>query len=407
MYIEHTWKQLKKSLDWYQEQCRLVDYDGDKILREIELQRIQGNELSPFKKQALVFIAQNKKTPIEKLDLEKDLFPILIYEKLNKKISYILSVDPAEGLARNNNAFVLINPHTQMIAAEYKSPYISPPNFFRMICKFMKQRCPRSMVVIENNRGRELINRFLESEYRYRLWYDSEKLTAKAVQTTDKYGSEKRSAYQRRSLGFETNRSSKPLLFSIIERFMEEELEKVNTEYLVKDVASVQRKPNGAIIMGAGDDDEGEGHGDVLMSYLIGIYVLYNAKNLEEFGIFPGSSEPENEDKELTIAEKKSKIQDILPSLPDNLQELFRDVLQQTDPVQASYDYEKQLQLEIQKQQDQFDMNYRPNTIDDFYVNPEAQDAYWQVTEQTIANGRAMQESDPSRQFNIEDYTNW
>ena len=48
MYIEHTWKQLGKSLDWYKNQCKLVDYDGDKILREIQLQRIQGNELSPL-----------------------------------------------------------------------------------------------------------------------------------------------------------------------------------------------------------------------------------------------------------------------------------------------------------------------------------------------------------------------
>jgi hypothetical protein len=289
MYIEHTWKQLGKSLEWYQSQCKLVDYDGDKILREIELQRIQGNELSPFKKQNLVFITQNKKTPIQKIDITKNLQPILVYEKINKKVTYILSVDPSEGLALNNNAFTLINPHTQMIVAEYKSPYISPPDFFRMLCIFIRDYVPRVMIVVEANRGRELINRFYESPYKYQLWYDAKKLTAKSVVSTDKYGAERQQANERRSLGFDTTRSTKPLLFSIIERFMEEELEKVNTEYLVKDVASVQRKPNGTIIMGAGDDDEGEGHGDVLMAYLIGLFVLYNAKNLEEFGIIPGA----------------------------------------------------------------------------------------------------------------------
>lgn len=407
MYIEHTWKQLKKSLEWYQEQCRLVDYDSDKILREIDLQRIHGNEMSPFKKQALVFIAQNKKTPIDKIDMNKDLVPILVYEKLNKKITYILSVDPAEGLARNNTAFTLINPHTQMIAAEYKSPYISPPNFFRMLCKFMKKYCPRSMIVIENNRGRELVNRFLESEYRYRLWYDSEKLTAKAVQNTDRYGSEKQAAYQRRSLGFETNKASKPLLFSIIERFMEEELEKVNTEYLVKDVASVQRKPNGAIILGAGDDDEGEGHGDVLMAYLIGLFVLFNAKNLEEFGIFPGASAPDDPDREVTDEEKKDKIRNALSTLPPEMQEIFQEVLHQTDPVQASLDYEREVQFEMRRQQEQFDMAYRPNTIDDYYINPEAQDAYWHNTQRTIMDGYNERQTNPSRQFNIEDYADW
>ena len=93
MYVEHSWKQLKKSIEWYEKQCELVDYDSDTILREIDLQRIQGNENSPFKKQALVHISRNKKEPIDKLDLSKNLSPILIYEKLNKKIPYVLSVD--------------------------------------------------------------------------------------------------------------------------------------------------------------------------------------------------------------------------------------------------------------------------------------------------------------------------
>ena len=93
MFIEHNWRQLKKSVEWYERQCSLVDYDQDTILREIDLQRIQGNEGSPFKKSALVFITRNMKEPIEKVDLSKNLSPICIYEKLNRKIGYILSVD--------------------------------------------------------------------------------------------------------------------------------------------------------------------------------------------------------------------------------------------------------------------------------------------------------------------------
>lgn len=407
MYIEHTWKQLGKSLEWYQSQCKLVDYDGDKILREIELQRIQGNELSPFKKQNLVFITQNKKTPIQKIDIAKNLQPILVYEKINKKVTYILSVDPSEGLALNNNAFTLINPHTQMIIAEYKSPYISPPDFFRMLCTFIRDYVPRVMIVVEANRGRELINRFYESPYKYQLWYDANKLTAKSVVNTDKYGAERQQANERRSLGFDTTRSTKPLLFSIIERFMEEELEKVNTEYLVKDVASVQRKPNGTIIMGAGDDDEGEGHGDVLMAYLIGLFVLYNAKNLEEFGIIPGASEPDDPDKELTPEEQRLQIQNLMGSLPEDMQEIFRDYLKQTDPVEASNKYQREVQREMQMQEAAMNGTNaftNSSSFNDRFIDPAQQDDLWNSTQRTIMEGYEERQSSPNRQFKVEDW---
>lgn len=407
MFVEHTWKQLGKSREWYGKLCKLLRYDSDKILREIELQRIQGNEMSPFKKQALVFIAQHKKTPIQKLDLSKNLQPILVYEKINRKVAYILSVDPSEGLALNNNAFTLINPHTQMVVAEYKSPYISPPDFFRMLCQFMKEYCPKAMLVIEANRGRELINRFSESQYKFHLWYDAAKLTSMKVVTTDQYGSERKAANQRRCLGFDTTPKSKPLLFEIIERFMEEELDKVNTEYIVKDVASVQRKPNGKIILGAGDDDEGQGHGDVLMAYLIGLYVLYNAKNLEEFGIYPGASEPDDPDRELTEEEQKQKIRNVIGDLPPELQDLFKDVLQQTDPVESAENYERQIQFEMRQQEAQQGAMFGDTSREDMFVDPDVQDDFWAATNRSIMDGYNQQRMDPSRQFNVEDYTNW
>lgn len=402
MYVEHNWKQLKKSVEWYERQCSLVDYDADTIMREIDLQRIKGNERSPFKKSALVHITRNKKEPLQKVDLSKNLSPICIYEKLNIKIHYILAVDPAEGLGLNNNAFTLINPHTEMVAAEYKSPYISPPDFFRMIVKFMDNYCPKSMVVVEANRGRELINRFLESKYRYQLWYDSKKLAAKVVETHDQYGAERRSANERRAFGFDTTSSTKPLLFSIIERFMEEDLSKVCTEYIVNDVTCVERMPNGKIILGAGDDDEGEGHGDNLMSWLIGLFVLYNAKNLEEFGVRPGASAPIDEDRELTDDEKREQIMGLMGSLPPELQEMFQGVLQETDPVRESFKNEKEIQNEMKKQ-DFYNGKFDDEQDIRFY-SEETNAVMQNELDRQIFESNFRSSNDPNSQFNINDW---
>lgn len=403
MYIEHTWRQLGKSIEWYENQCSLVDYDTDIILREIDLQRIQGNEASPFKKSALTFITRNMKTPINEINLTNNIQPIKIYEKLNRKIHYVLSVDPAEGLGQNNNGFTLINPHTEMVAAEYKSPYISPGDFFRMLCDFMDEYCPKSMLVIENNRGRELINRFMESKYRYSLWYDKSKLTDKKVLNTDKYGAEKKAAYDRRALGFNTSPSTKPLLYSIIERFMEEDLTKVCTEYIVKDVTAVQRKPNGKIVLGGAtdDDEEGEDHGDVLMAYLIGLFVLYNADNLHEFGVEPGTSSPEEANRELTDQEKKEKIRSLMGILPDDLKGLFQGVLLEKDPVVASQQYEVEVQRHIRQRDletgkmDDIDMRFQGEEVDN---------AMWEQTQRAIFDGYDERESDPNRRFDVNDW---
>lgn len=396
VYVEHSWQQLKKSRQWYEEQCGLVDYDTDKILREIGLQRIQGNELSPFKKASLVHISRNQKSPIDKDDINKDLNPVYFFEKINPKIRYILSIDPAEGLGLNNNAFVLINPHTLMPVAEYKSPYISPPDYFRMICKFLEKYCKYAMIVIESNRGRELINRFLESKFRYQLWYDSEKLTAKAIQKTDKYGEQVKSANERRMLGFDTTRSSKPLLFSIIEQLMEEDLGKICTPYLVKDVTSMIRKPNGTIKLGVGDDDDGVGHGDNLMAYLIGLYVYYNAKNLEEFGIIRGAKEPIDPNRPLTDDEKRANIVSAMDSLPEDLREMFQRVLQESDPVKSAKKYETEVQRQLSMENPQTDQMSQQHFVDTFM-----DDKMWAQRQQQIID-QSLQ--GPSQTFNINDW---
>ena len=271
-----------------------------------------------------------------------------------------------------------------------------------MIVKFMDEYCPKSLIVVEANRGRELINRFMESKYRYQLWYDSKKLTAKVVETTDKFGAERRSANERRAFGFDTTPSSKPLLFSIIERIMEEDLNMVYTQYIVKDITCVQRQPNGKIILGAGDNDEGVGHGDNLMSFLIGLYVLYNADNLEEFGINPGASAPIDTDRELTEEEQKQVIINAMANMPPEMQELFASVLNQKDPVQDSYIHEAEVQREIKRQN--FELGINEEEQDMRFIDDSADDVAWDNLQRNIFDSYFERQNDPKSKFDINDW---
>lgn len=397
VYNEHTWQQLKKPLKWYEDQCGLVEFDEDTILREIDLKRIQGNTRSPFKKQDLAYIVRNQKHPIEELDLRGDLSYIKIYEKLDSRIHYILSIDPSEGLDEDNNAFTLLNPHTELPVAEYQCPYISPPNYFRLIDQFLTKYAPRAMIIVEANKGRELINRFSESKWQSHLWYNTSKLEGKVVEKYDaNYNRERQEAIERRAIGFDTTPASRPRLFSILETLMEEEKNKICTEYIVTDVSGLERTGvSGRVAAGPG------AHDDNVMSWLIGLFVLRNADNLEEFGIYPGKSAPEVYD-DTTPEGKRNKIKSVLNMLPDNVRGLFESVLQETDPVDAERKYSMQVNKDLRKAEVFQNASIEEDDIYNDYDN----DILWDELERNMLDRNFSMNSDSPRgsTFNMDDY---
>ena len=342
VFVEHSWKQLKLPMEWYEKQCSLVNFNMEVIMREIELKRIHGSNNSPFKRNDLMYLMKHEREPIDKIDYSKNLCPILIFEKLRLNKAYILSVDPSEGLAQDNNAVTLIDPVTQKPVAEYKSPYISQPDLCKLLCRFLDDYCPKSMIVIESNKGRELINCFLETKYRYQLYYDDGKLGDKVIEKTDPYGALKKAAMQRRAYGIWTG-SNRSQYYAILENIMEERKELLLTPYLVKDVCGLIRKPNGRVEAGSGQND------DNIMSYLIGMFVYLHSpyEKLEEYGIRRGASDDlsdYNEQGELTEEGTIKRLAEMLPSLPDGMRELISGALAQTNPVNEAEAYYQEIQ---------------------------------------------------------------
>jgi len=327
VFVEHNWKQLKCSMKWYEDQCGMVNFNEEIIMREINLQRIHGSNLSPFKRSDIMYLINHKSSPIQQVDISQNLCPFNIYEKLNRNIPYIVSIDPSEGLSQDNNACLFINPYTLKPAVEFKSPYVSQPELMKMVCKFMDRFCPKCMIIVENNRGREILNCFLDSKYRYQLYYDDGKLQNAPVDTSDEYGNLRRKAFERSVYGFHTQ-SNRSQLYAILENFVEERKDLLISEFLIDDICGLIRKPNGRVEAGPGK------HDDIVMAYLIGIYVYFNANAefLESFGIIRGASAPMddyNEDGTLTDDAKKRAIKTLLPELPPELQDLFKGVIEE------------------------------------------------------------------------------
>lgn len=401
VYVEHTWKMLRKSLKWYEELCKLSGYAADVIAREIDLQRINSSANSPFNQADLYYVTTHKIDPIEEIDLTDFLAPILVYETLIKKYHYILSIDPSEGLSRDNIAMTLVNPYTLKVAAEFQCNYMSPPDFADMIIKFMDKFCPRSMIIVENNKGWELLRIFQKSKYHSQLYYDADKIGQKIVESSDKYGALRQAAADQRALGFNTSRSTRPLLYSIIEEWMISKKDLLYSKYVVEDIAGLVRGPTGKIEAGS------EGHDDNIMSYLIALYIYYNATNLEEFGIFRGEVEPPrdgSETKEMIM----NKINQLLGKLPEKYKGAF-DQHKERDENKESWDYQKKLESERSKF-----LNSNPEFMDEEQRDNYTRDSeaiYRNMERQLISNDISNQPSNygdsssgGGNNFNMDDW---
>ena len=336
VFVEHTWQQLKKTYDWYEKACEGVRYNPEVIAREINLKRLRGTSKSPFKRTDIMYLISNMLTAKETVDYSDNLSPIYIYDKIERRTPYILVVDPAEGLSGDNMAMSLINPYTEKAVAEFETPYITQPKMAKMIVKFMDNYCPKSVIVVENNKGRELLHLLQESKYAANIWYDIDKLGNK--ESIDKHEVD---TSAEKALGFNTNTKTRPILLGILENMVSEEPDKLNAKLLVDSICALERNRSGKIEAAQGK------HDDMVMAYLIGICVRRLSSNMEDYGIIPGNIDPLEKAKQpLTVQEKLNKLKELIETLPEAIRNQFNMVDKATADAA---NYRKELDIEIAK----------------------------------------------------------
>lgn len=348
VYVEHSWQQLKCDNAWYEKACKGVNYDPEQIAREILLKRLRGSSKSPFKRTDIMFLLNNLEQAIDSVDLSDNLCPIYFYRKLERTYPYIISIDPAEGLSGDNMAMVVINPYTEKVDAEFASPHTNQTKMAKMLIRFMDKYCPKSLIVIENNRGRELINRIRESHYADHLWYDVDKLEKKEAVN------EKMEAYNtERAIGWNTSTKTRPLIFGVIETIVTEEPDKANSKLVVDDICSLERNPTTGTIKAASGK-----HDDVVLAWGIGQTVLRTATNLDEWGIIRGAIPPDKIDK-TDPKNKLQLLQKILDALPDDMKKSLGLEEMNKNPLT---EFEKNHE-EIRRQEARYKLNESKNHL--------------------------------------------
>ena len=290
LYIEYHYYQIGLSQSWLKMIAAKIG-NPLTVRREILLQRLHGSSLSPFPQEDIEYIVETMHKPIDELWI-MDYFKVDIYEKLDRRIPYIVGVDCSTGGNGDNNAVTVINPYTVQPAAEFECNYIGETLFEQFLTELVVRHIPKACLAIERNHvGDSLIDHILntDSPIATNLYYDKDRdLVQEKMKTVQDVQSMLRNrATIKRYYGVYTQSQSREQMMAILSRRVAEFKDDFITNNVIRDLSRLIRKPSGKIEAGPGF------HDDSIMSYLIALYVYYHGDNLAAFGIEKGARDEE------------------------------------------------------------------------------------------------------------------
>lgn len=339
VYIEFSYTQLGKDDKWFRSVCQRVANDPVKIKREIFLQRIRGSTQSPFSQEDLEMINNVKQEPIYNLCI-LNLFMINIYEKLNPEIPYIVSVDCATGSGVDNTALTIIDPYTQRPVGEFKSPHIGPEQTKKMLIVLVSKYIPKAILAIERNHlGSAIIDGLKLSRISHNVYFDNSKIFSPDVDAKlDRNGYLVAQSNLNQFYGVYTSVKTRPIMFDILFSRVRDYKKDFVTQNIIDDLNNLVRTPTGKIAAASGK------HDDSIMSYLIGMYVLFNGTNLERYGFHRGDKAKVHKEKEELTQEEIAEA--FMTSIPEEAREQFRDWY---DSINGKGSLTRQSELEEQR----------------------------------------------------------
>lgn len=335
VYIEYSYIELGKDEKWFIETAKKVSNDKIKIRREILLKRIRGSSTSPFEAEDLEEIANLIKTPIEEIYINK-IYPMYVYEKLNRNVPYIVGVDVASGRAGDYSAVTILDPYTIRPVADFRSNITTTPKLVSFLMSLVTRYIPRAILTIENNNmGSSVIDMLRTSPISGNLYFDNNKFfIPDATQRLDAKGFAILDAKNSRSYGINTNPKTRDIMYNILFNQVREHKGDFVTKFIGDDLNALVRNPAGRVAAANGS------HDDSMMSYLIALFTFFHGSNLARYGYSRGDSAPESE--------REKTRQEYFEDLPDELRDYFGPVMS----MQTSEEHDLEMRIEADRQRD-------------------------------------------------------
>lgn len=277
MYIKFSFLQLGRTMEWFENQSRQLNYNWMKIRRELLLEWGKASSNSPFSPEDIDQLSQMKKEHIDVLRINK-YYEVLLYKELDPFRRYLVGVDVSKGVGRDSTAVAIVDSETLEVVGLFINSAIKSRELKRFLLTLMMDHLPNSVLIIESNYiGSAIIEDLKASPIKNHLYYD---FPVKMGEERRKDGAVQPKAKNRQVYGHEVTAQTRPKMMELLLTFVNRHKEKIAAKELVEQIIHLEYKNEERI------DHQAGKHDDAVFAFLACIYVMFHGRSLARFGLF-------------------------------------------------------------------------------------------------------------------------
>ena len=350
--ISFSYQQLGRGTDYFDKCLRELGGNFFKMRREVLLEWISIADDGPFDDSDLEKLSQVTYTPEQAYNsIYIDKYNLLtLYQPIPKNCPMIVSCDVGTGSRRDYSTIAIINSRTKECIGEFCNNKVDTLDFSSIIHAVATKIVPNCMVVIErNNVGHAVITNLLRTEVRNKLYYE---ITNDEIKQQIKDGRLVDKATDSRFFGVWTNEDRREMMMELLVKFVHLYRNRIRTPILSSQISALVFNKKGRI------DHLPNGHDDMVMGFLIGMYVLYYGKNLNKYGIInmpdvdPSTGLTEEEVFAQQMINQEQKNQNLQRTASKLTAEPDDELIEVNKPLKTLNDYYKEIDAERERAYD-------------------------------------------------------
>ena len=260
VHIEFTWKELGRDEQWYEQQCRDLQYNRQRIKREVDLEWTLSADKSPFSEEELESVSfgivpKEKEYNLRIGDEGNHKFTVL--EQIDFHDPVILAIDVGGGQGSDYSVVHMLDIDDFHEKGYFASNRINPIPFARIVIEIVRNLFYNSVLIVERNSyGLDVITTLLESDVtRNKVFYRT------INNPIPNQGNKIQRVY-----GIDTTAGSRDIMISNCFMYVADEPHLFRCRYTYNELKTLERKSNGKVEHAVG------AHDDFVMSFLIGRY---------------------------------------------------------------------------------------------------------------------------------------
>lgn len=276
--IIFSYKQLGRSSEYFAKMRLQLGDNWFKIRREVLLQWISYDEDSPFNPKDIDRLRDMTYTEddvVKTIFIDK-YYPIKLYEPIDPTTTMILASDVASGAARDNSSIAIINTKTKRCIGEFENNKVDTLTFSKILYTLSTDAIPNSLICVErNNVGASVLSNLAKTSAKSKLYYETN--TNSDIEDRIRNGRAVKQG-DNRKYGFWTDEPKREVMMEILQKIVSTYKDRIRTPLLSREISAL-KYIKGRI------DHPADGHDDMVMGYLIGMWIYYYGKNLGRYGI--------------------------------------------------------------------------------------------------------------------------